>query len=85
MAKLFPEMPPLVSRYMLYSLLATESLPLQEKALPVNHVERLALHLSLRVKLVLGTHHDETVILLGNVEYVNDHIHGRLQQGPTVH
>lgn len=78
-------MPPLVSRYMLYSLSATESRPLQEKALPVNHGGHLALHLSLRIKLVLGTHHNETVILLGIVEYVNDYIHARLKQGPMVH
>lgn len=67
MAKLFPEMPPLVSRYMLYSLLAAESLPLQGISLPINHGGHLAL-LSLRVKLVLGTDHDETVILLGILE-----------------
>lgn len=66
----------------LYSILATESLHFQGISLPINHGGHLALQLSLRVKLVLGTDHDETAILLGILK--QDYIHARLKQGPMV-
>ena len=57
MAKLVHEIPPLVSRDMLCSVL-----PLRGISLPINHGKDFTLQLSLGVKLFLGTDHETHLV-----------------------